>query len=104
MAVVVASPGPLPPDGQFKVVAARTSFADAFEIELESMAGRPLSDFGASTAEALAKQLHAVVAVEPGHPGTHVSITYTQIALVARGPALGSDEAPATRPAAEHRN
>ncbi|WP_411289075.1 hypothetical protein [Phenylobacterium sp.] len=104
MAVVVASPGPLPLDGQFNVVAARTSFADAFEIERESMAKRPLSDLGASIVEALAKQSHAVVAVAPGRPGAHVSITHTQIAVVGRGPALGSDEAPATRPAAEHRN
>ena len=59
---------------------------------------------GTSIVEALAKQLHAVVAVAPGHPGTHVSITHTQIALVGRGPALASDEAPATRQAAEYRS
>ncbi len=37
---------------------------------------------GTSIVQALARQLSAVVEVEPGHPGTCVAITHTQIALL----------------------
>jgi len=37
---------------------------------------------GTSIVQALAKQLAATVAIEPRHPGTRVTITHSQIALV----------------------
>jgi two-component sensor histidine kinase len=55
---------------------------------------------GTSIVQALAKQLQAVIVVEPAHPGTHVALTHTQITLVGRGDApLGNGPA-AERPAA----
>jgi two-component sensor histidine kinase len=40
---------------------------------------------GTSIVGALAKQLHAVVEIEPGNPGTRVVLTHTQIALLDDG-------------------
>ena len=56
---------------------------------------------GTSIVEALARQQQATVEIEPAHPGTRISITHTQIALVAgddgpAGEAAGVDRS-ATR-------
>ena len=55
---------------------------------------------GTSIVAALAQQLHAVVEIEPSKPGTRVSVTHTQIALVAGGDIANTDAATAERPAA----
>jgi two-component system, sensor histidine kinase PdtaS len=55
---------------------------------------------GTSIVQALAKQLDASVQVGPGHPGTRVAITRTQIALVEGHPAPVPDKPAVERPAA----
>jgi two-component sensor histidine kinase len=55
---------------------------------------------GTSIVQALAKQLQSVVVVGPGHPGTHVAITHTQITLVDRDEDPVSNTSAAERPAA----
>ena len=48
MAVVESSPGPLLLlDGELNIVAASRSFLQAFELDAETVTGRPLSDLGA---------------------------------------------------------
>ncbi|MDP3745946.1 MAG: sensor histidine kinase [Phenylobacterium sp.] len=54
---------------------------------------------GTSIVQALAKQMGAAVEVAPAHPGTHVAITRTQIALV-NGPPDEADEGRAIEDAA----
>ncbi|HLZ73945.1 sensor histidine kinase [Phenylobacterium sp.] len=55
---------------------------------------------GTSIVEALARQQQATVEIEGAHPGTRVSITHTQIALVG-GDEGAEGEAAAGRPSAE---
>jgi two-component sensor histidine kinase len=55
---------------------------------------------GTSIVQALAKQLSAVVEIEPGLPGTRVAITHTQIALVDDDPGPITPIVVAGRPAA----
>jgi two-component sensor histidine kinase len=55
---------------------------------------------GTSIVQALAKQLSAVVEVEPGRPGTLVAITHTQIALVTDDAASARVTPTVERPAA----
>ena len=54
---------------------------------------------GTSIVAALAGQLHASVEITPKHPGTQVSITHTQIALVESEPDAVGEPLMAVRPA-----
>lgn len=55
---------------------------------------------GTSIVQALAKQLSATLHVEPGHPGTHVALTHTQIALIDENSDSAADRGAVKRPAA----
>ncbi|MCQ1838835.1 sensor histidine kinase [Neorhizobium galegae] len=54
---------------------------------------------GTSIVAALARQLHALVETTPKHPGTQVSITHTQVALVEGEPEAAGEPRAAVRPA-----
>ena len=53
---------------------------------------------GTSIVAALAGQLHASVEVTPEHPGTQVSITHNQVALVVAKPEAADDPRAAVHP------
>ena len=54
---------------------------------------------GTSIVAALAQQLHAVVEITAKRPGTQVSITHTQIALVEGEPEAAGEPRAVVRPA-----
>ncbi|CDZ60133.1 sensor histidine kinase [Neorhizobium galegae] len=54
---------------------------------------------GTSIVAALARQLHALVETTPKHPGTQMSITHTQVALVEGEPEAAGEPRAAVRPA-----
>lgn len=54
---------------------------------------------GASIVAALARQLHAVVEITPGQPGTRVSITHTNVTMAVGEPEASGEPHTAPRPA-----